>query len=91
MIRALLAALAFLLLTSCGTVSVSDYAADKPPLDLKAYFNGKVDGWGTIQDRFSLGFSRVVAPLSAGDKRRDQADGSARAKSIVVSASSAPD
>jgi len=51
MTRALLACFAFLFLTSCGSVSVNEYAAEKPPFDLREYFNGKVDGWGTIQDR----------------------------------------
>ena len=51
MTRALLACFAFLFLASCGSVSVNEYAAEKPPFDLREYFNGKVDGWGTIQDR----------------------------------------
>jgi len=51
MIRTLIALLCFTLLTSCGSVSVNEYAAEKPPFDLREYFNGKVDGWGTIQDR----------------------------------------
>ena len=83
MIRAFFAALAFLLLTSCGTVSVSDYAADQPPLDLKAYFNGKVDGWGTIQDRSGKVTKRMYVEMTCTwvgdtgtlDERFSYADG----------------
>jgi hypothetical protein len=40
MIRALPPKLAFLFLASCGSVSVNEYAAEKPPFDLREYFNG---------------------------------------------------
>jgi Protein of unknown function (DUF3833) len=40
-----------LLLTSCASVDISDYANEKPALDLSTYFVGKVDAWGTFQDR----------------------------------------
>lgn len=40
------------LLFGCGTtVSPSDYAAEKPTLDLQTYFNGTIDAWGMFQDR----------------------------------------
>ncbi len=38
-------------LTGCANVNVSDYQNEKPKLDLATYFNGKVDGWGMVQDR----------------------------------------
>lgn len=42
----------FVLLAGCGTtVTPADYAAEKPELDLKTYFNGTVDAWGIFQDR----------------------------------------
>ena len=40
------------LLFGCGTtVTPSDYASEKPSLDLQTYFNGTIDAWGMFQDR----------------------------------------
>ena len=39
------------LLAGCAGVQVSDYAKEKPALDLRTYFNGKIDAWGIFQDR----------------------------------------
>jgi len=39
------------LMAGCATVTPQDYARESPKLDLKTYFNGKVDGWGMVQDR----------------------------------------
>ncbi len=41
----------FILLSGCATLAPQDYAKETPKLDLKSYFNGKVDGWGMVQDR----------------------------------------
>jgi hypothetical protein len=45
----------FLILTAglagCSTIDVRQYAANKPPLDLFAYFTGTTKGWGIVQDR----------------------------------------
>lgn len=38
-------------LLGCATPKVSDYASEKPTLDLPAYFNGVVDAWGMFTDR----------------------------------------
>ncbi len=38
-------------LTSCASQGIQDYANEKPVLDLKTYFNGRVDAWGMFQDR----------------------------------------
>ncbi len=49
--RSLLLAAA-LLVAGCGaTMRPADYAAEKPALDLKTYFNGTVDAWCMFQDR----------------------------------------
>jgi Protein of unknown function (DUF3833) len=41
-----------LLLTACANAPTpAGYAAQKPVLDLKTYFNGTVDGWGYVKDR----------------------------------------
>ena len=38
-------------LSGCASHSIDDYAQDKPMLDLRSYFNGKVDAWGIFTDR----------------------------------------
>ncbi len=52
--RTWMAALAMgslLLLNGCSTVQVSDYAAERPTLDLRSYFNGTLDAYGIFTDR----------------------------------------
>ena len=39
------------LLGGCASPQVSDYASEKPALDLREYFNGTVDAWGVFTDR----------------------------------------
>lgn len=39
------------LLAGCAAPEVSDYAREQPVLDLRAYFDGRVDGWGLFTDR----------------------------------------
>lgn len=63
-IRLLLAALAALTLASCASVSVQDYAAEKPALDLREYFNGKVDAWGIVQDRSGKVLKRMAVEMT---------------------------
>jgi hypothetical protein len=83
-IRSLLALACVLLLTSCATLTPEDYAGEKPPLDLREYFNGKVDGWGTIQDRSGKVVKRMVVEMTCTwsgdtgtlDERFTYADGS---------------
>jgi hypothetical protein len=57
------AAFAALLLTSCASQSIQDYAQEKPILDLKTYFNGKVDAWGMFQDRSGKVVKRFTVVL----------------------------
>lgn len=47
----ILIALAAMLLSACASITPADYAREKPKLDLREFFNGTVEGWGTIQDR----------------------------------------
>ncbi len=51
--RLLLAAtpVAALTLAGCASPTVADYAAEKPVLDLRRYFNGTLDAWGVFTDR----------------------------------------
>jgi len=44
-------ALALTALSGCGTQQISDYAAEKPLLDLSTYFNGVLDAQGVFTDR----------------------------------------
>ena len=43
--------LATAMLAGCAAPEVSDYAREQPVLDLRAYFNGRVDGHGIFTDR----------------------------------------
>lgn len=45
------AAAAALALTGCAGPQVTDYAAEKPVLDLRQYFNGTLDAYGVFTDR----------------------------------------
>lgn len=51
--RLLLAATpaAALTLAGCASPTVADYAAERPVLDLRRYFNGTLDAWGVFTDR----------------------------------------
>ena len=42
---------AMLALTGCAAPQIGDYAAEKPVLDLRTYFDGIVDGYGIFTDR----------------------------------------
>lgn len=35
----------------CASVDPSQYAAERPLLDLRTYFDGRIDAWGVFQDR----------------------------------------
>ena len=51
------------LLSGCATVTPQDYAKETPKLDLSTYFNGKVDGWGMVQDRSGKVLRRMYVEL----------------------------
>jgi hypothetical protein len=53
------------LMTGCAAVDIKDYAADQPRLDLQQYFNGKVDGWGMVQDRSGKITRRFYVEINA--------------------------
>ncbi len=57
-----------LLLASCGTVSVDDYAAEKPVLDLPRFFDRPVQAWGIYQDRSGQVIKRFHVDITS---RRD--------------------
>jgi len=39
------------MLTACSSTNITQYAQEKPELDLQQYFNGTIDAWGMFQDR----------------------------------------
>ena len=63
MIERIFAACAAILLAGCATVAPGDYANEAPKLDLSTYFNGKVDGWGMVQDRSGKVLRRMVVEM----------------------------
>lgn len=46
-----LLALLLLSLTACSAIDLGQYRDFQPKLDLFAYFQGKTQGWGIVQDR----------------------------------------
>jgi hypothetical protein len=49
--KRLLTLIACVLLGGCASPALERYRSETPPLDLPAYFNGTLDGWGMFQDR----------------------------------------
>ena len=39
------------LLAGCASPQIADYAAEKPTLDMRQYFNGTIDAYGVFADR----------------------------------------
>ncbi len=54
---------AMIMASGCATLTPQDYASEKPKLDLATYFNGKVEGWGMVQDRSGKVLRRMVVVL----------------------------
>ena len=52
-----------LLMGGCASLTPQDYAKETPKLDLASYFNGKVDGWGMVQDRSGKVLRRMYVEL----------------------------
>ena len=65
------AAPATLLLGGCASQNIDSYAADKPVLDLRQYFNGRLDAYGIFTDRSGAvvkRFTVVMACSWSGDE-----------------------
>jgi hypothetical protein len=60
---AFLASLA--VLAGCSAVTPLDYRAEQPELDLARYFDGRVDGWGMVQDRSGKVLRRFYVRIDA--------------------------
>ena len=88
MIRKAIAGLAALALAGCAAVAPQDYARDKPALDLREYFTGRVDAWGVVQDRSGRILKRMVVEIDGAwkgdtgtlDERFTYADGTKEAR-----------
>ena len=52
-------------LAGCSAPQPRDYAAQKPVLDLKTYFNGTIDAWGMVQDRSGKVTRRMTVEIVA--------------------------
>ena len=63
MFRRAIAGLAALALAGCAAVAPQDYAREKPVLDLREYFTGRVDAWGVVQDRSGRILKRMVVEI----------------------------
>lgn len=51
------------LLLGCASPEVQDYAAEKPVLDLRQYFNGPMTGYGVFTDRNGVVKARFVVRM----------------------------
>lgn len=64
-LRRLIAVLLALSLAGCASVDVSHYAAEKPVFDLARFFDGRIDGWGILQDRSGKVVKRFTVRIDA--------------------------
>jgi hypothetical protein len=62
--RWFLAAAAAMLLSACAAPTVDDYAAERPLLDLKTYFNGELVAHGVFTDRDGKVARRFVVQMT---------------------------
>ena len=53
------------LLSGCAAPKVADYAAEKPVLDLREYFNGPLSAHGMFQDRSGQVIKRFVVQIES--------------------------
>jgi hypothetical protein len=52
-------------LAGCASVDVSDYSSETPRLDLREYFNGRLDAHGMFQDRSGKVVKRFKVEMQA--------------------------
>ncbi|MCS6995823.1 MAG: DUF3833 domain-containing protein [Casimicrobiaceae bacterium] len=52
-------------LLGCASVQVADYAAERPKLDLRTYFDGKLVAYGVVQDRSGRVIRRMRVDMTA--------------------------
>ncbi len=54
-----------LALAGCAAPDIQDYAAERPTLDLRDYFNGTIDGYGLFTDRAGKVVRRFTVVIQA--------------------------
>lgn len=54
-----------LMLAGCAGVDISDFRDQRPVLDLKRYFDGRIDAWGMFQDRSGRVLRRFSVVIDA--------------------------
>lgn len=64
-LRAFLAVGLAALLAGCAAVDVATYAAERPQLDLRRYFDGRIDAWGIVHDRSGKVIRRFTVAIDA--------------------------
>ena len=52
------------LLTGCAAPQLADYAAEKPVLNMRQYFNGTVDAYGIFTDRSGKVIKRFTVEMN---------------------------
>lgn len=57
-----------ILLISCGSASIDDYAAEQPVLDLKQFFSRPVQAWGMFQDRSGKVIKRFHVDINSREE-----------------------
>jgi len=62
---ALWAAALIVLMQGCANVTIQNYAAERPALDLRTYFNGPIEAWGIFQDRSGQVIRRFKVNIDA--------------------------
>jgi len=56
------------MLSACNTTEVTQYAQQKPALDMQQYFNGTIDAWGMFQDRSGTVIKRFTVVMQCSWK-----------------------
>ena len=51
-------------LTGCASQQITDYAREKPVLDLRQYFNGTLDAYGVFTDRSGIVIKRFTVVMN---------------------------
>ncbi len=64
-LRALCTALALMLLSACAGIDPSRYAAERPALDMRQFFDGTIEGHGMVQNRAGEVTRRFVVVVKA--------------------------
>lgn len=80
------------LVAACASVDVASYAAERPTLDLRRYFDGTLDAWGLVHDRSGKVVRRFQVTIDARwdgntgtlDERFIYADGKREARTWTV-------